>query len=195
MNSSVPSTTQATPRASSSDASWTLHDVQEPQSADAVRATRAAPAISSSTAGDAAMDEPGLPHARTVRAPLRAASSAPTRSRRTLAFGFELSSRPMVTPSSERGRGKSVLAAAAVELAGSTMCMSGHHDGPPAQPRLTGEDGAGQRQGFEARAGDERRRKAAAHVEYLAHEHGNEQASDEHHASGRHEPEKAEAVM
>ena len=68
-NSSVPTTTQATPLASSSAASWTLHDVHDPQSADAVSATRALLAISSRTAAVALTDEPGLLHTRTPRAP------------------------------------------------------------------------------------------------------------------------------
>src|SRR5437867_459437 len=179
MNSSVPSTTQATPLASSSAASWTLHDVHEPQSAEAVRATRAAEAISSRTTTEAPIDDPGLPQARTARAPPRAARSSPTRSRSTLAFGLELSRSAMVTPWREAGRGARVLAAAALELAGSTMSMSGHHDGPPTQARLSGKGAAHQGQGLAGRARDESRRKAAAHVEYLAHEDGNEQASHE----------------
>src|SRR5207244_6797411 len=68
-NSSVPRTTQATPLASNSAASWTLHDVQEPQSAEAVSATRAVAAISSRTACAAPTEEPGLLHAFTARAP------------------------------------------------------------------------------------------------------------------------------
>src|SRR5262249_29410992 len=74
---------------SSSAASWTLHDVRDPQSADPVRTTSATVAISSWFA--AGCEAPGLRQVRIDAAAARSTRSSATRPSRASAFGLELS--------------------------------------------------------------------------------------------------------
>src|SRR5207247_2029073 len=93
---SVPSTATGTPRASISAASWKLHDVQDPQSAEPVRTTSDPATTSAITV--AGRDAPGFRHTVTGPAPARSTSSSATRPSSTSALGFELSRMPTRRP-------------------------------------------------------------------------------------------------
>src|SRR5262245_780187 len=126
MNASVPRTTAGIPRPSSSAASWTLHDVQEPQSADPVRSTSAVAAISSWFA--AGCEAPGLRQIRTDAASARSISSSATRPSSAPAFGLELSRTAMRQPvrlARRAARRLTATAAVPVGLTRSTRSSSG----------------------------------------------------------------------
>src|SRR3954471_21757364 len=78
--------------------SWTLHDVQAPQSPEPAITRSHSRASSSITSILAGMDAAGFLRLTTRAAPYLATSSSPRSSTRLQKFGFELSMNPTTAP-------------------------------------------------------------------------------------------------
>src|SRR3990172_4155336 len=88
------------PSFAASTLSWTLHDVQEPQSPDPVMTASHCSVSSFITASVAAWDALRLRRLMTLATPYLLTSSSERSSTRKLKLGFELSMKPITFPAS-----------------------------------------------------------------------------------------------